>query len=275
MSGAAGHAGRVGEAGQTHRGGCYLVLEGADGCGKSAQAARLVQHFAAGGRAVLHVREPGSTPLGEALRRVLLDPGAANAGGGAGAGVDAGKAADAGNAADAGAGKEMGAGAAALSPLAEALLFTAARVEMLRAQVAPALARGEVVVAERCFLSTLVYQGLAPGAGEAVALRHLLELQEWAHGELWPDAIFVLDVDAITAHARCRRRAPDRIEARGDEYHERVRGAFRDLARGDAPLPATMRPLRLQLIDARGTLDDVQAELRRLAEAVVSWRGAS
>src|SRR5262245_53289308 len=104
----------------------YLVLDGPDGGGKSTQAELLCAWLRQRGRTVQHRREPGSTPVGEALRTLLLEPSTGD-----------------------------------LLPLTEALLFSAARAELVAREIAPALQRGEDVVAERCYVATLVYQGLA------------------------------------------------------------------------------------------------------------------
>lgn len=172
----------------------YVVLEGADGCGKSTQAARLASWLTEQGRDVLHLREPGSTTLGEGLRRVLLDP----------------KSGD-------------------LSPFAEALLFTAARAELVTKVIAPALRSGKDIVSERCYLSTWVYQGLAAG-GDGVPLSMLEELTARAHGDCWPDRIVVIDVPFAVGRERIGAEDPDRIEARSGDYFEGVCAGYRQLA---------------------------------------------
>ena len=143
--------------------GRFFVLDGLDGCGKSTQAARLARALeAASGRAVLHLREPGSTAAGERIRALLLDP------------------------------------EPALAPAAQVLLFAAARRQMLEERVAPALARGEDVVCERFHPSTVAYQGLALGVGEERVLELLLA---WAN-EPAPDLILILDLEPDAARAR-------------------------------------------------------------------------
>ena len=108
----------------------YLVLDGPDGGGKSTQSRALVEFLRQRGRTVHHLREPGSTPVGENLRQLLLSPQTGD-----------------------------------LQPLTEVLLFTAARTELAARVIGPALARGEDVVSERCFASTLAYQCLATHPG--------------------------------------------------------------------------------------------------------------
>jgi len=198
----------------------YFVLDGPDGCGKSSQARGLCEWLREQGRAVLHVREPGSTPVGEALRRLLLSPSTGH-----------------------------------LQPVSEALLFSAARAELVANVIAPAVQNGTVVVAERCYLSTIVYQGLALSRSPGTALDSdwLLDLTRRVHGALLPDTVFVLDVPAIVAKARRRSRTEDRIEARGADYHERVRQGF---------LQAAAAEVRCRVIDAAWPFASVQASLR-------------
>lgn len=196
----------------------YVQLDGPDGCGKSSQAAALVSWLQAAGHAALHVREPGSTPVGEALRQLLLSPATGE-----------------------------------LQAITEALLFSAARAELVAQQVAPALARGSIVVAERGYLSTLVYQALATEPGLDVAW--VLDLTRRVHGPCLPDVVFVLDVGAAVATARRASRTDDRIEARAADYHERVRAGF---------VRATQLEPRARLVDAERPFAMVQEELRRL-----------
>src|SRR5687767_2670755 len=145
--------------------GRFLVLDGIDGAGKSTQAARLVARLGADGGEIVHLREPGSTALGEGVRSLLLDRDSE---------IDVG---------------------------AEALLFCAARRQMLVERVVPALARGATVVCERFHASTLAYQGVAGGLGfERVAAL----LEAWA-GEPRPDLVIVLTLPPDTAAKRAKR----------------------------------------------------------------------
>ncbi len=141
----------------------FIVLDGVDGCGKSTQAKRLVERLArAGSKSPLHLREPGSTAIGERIRAMLL-------------------------------GREH-----EISARTEALLFCAARSAMLEELVAPALAEGRTVVCERFHPSTFAYQGVAGGLGEE---RVLALLSKWA-GEPRPDLVLILDVEPEVAARR-------------------------------------------------------------------------
>jgi dTMP kinase len=193
----------------------YVALDGPDGCGKSAQSKALVTWLRERSDEVLHVREPGSTPVGEALRGLLLRP-------------DTGE----------------------LRPLTEMLLFTAARAELVARVIQPALARGACVVAERCYLSTLVYQLLAHGDRDT---EWFFESTRRAHGDCLPRAVFVLDVPPEVALARRSARERDRFEGRGDDFHRRVREGY---------LAAASLDVRVQVVDASRRFEAVQQDLR-------------
>lgn len=169
----------------------FVVLDGADGCGKTTQARLLVEHLRTGrGVEPLHVREPGSTQLGERLRAILFD-----------------RALD-------------------LSPRVELLLFAAARAQLLAELVAPALADGRDVVCERFHPSTFAYQSVAGGLDEELVLRTLLEHAN----DPEPDVLVVLDLPLEVALAR-RGAASDRIEAKDEAFHARVVEGYRIWAR--------------------------------------------
>lgn len=143
--------------------GQFIVLDGIDGCGKTTQAERLVRALSdERGRDALHLREPGSTAVGERVRALFLDP-------------------------------EL-----TIAPATEALLMSAARRQMLEERVGPALAGGRDVVCERFHPSTFAYQGEAGGlGGESV-----LELCEGWAGTPAPDLVLLLDVEVEAALAR-------------------------------------------------------------------------
>jgi dTMP kinase len=172
----------------------FVVLDGADGCGKSTQARLLVDRMRLErGIEPLHAREPGSTQLGERLRAILFD-----------------RALD-------------------LSPRVELLLFAAARAQLLSELVAPALAAGRDVVCERFHPSTFAYQSVAGGLDEELVMRTLLEHAN----EPEPDALIVLDLPLELALAR-RGEASDRIEAKDEAYHARVVEGYRIWSRRHA-----------------------------------------
>jgi len=175
----------------TSESGRFIVLEGADGCGKSTQAARLVEWLRASARDVLHVRDPGSTGVSEAVRRILLDPASGR-----------------------------------LSVAAETFLYMAARAQLVAEVIRPALDAGRVVVCERWTLSTEVYQGLAGGFG-AVNVRRMGIL---ASRGTDPALTLVFDVEVGAGLARIARER-DRMEQKDDGFHEKVVRGYRHLAR--------------------------------------------
>ncbi len=166
--------------------GLFLVLEGLDGCGKSTQAALLAERLRRLGRRVRTLREPGSTPPGEKVRELLLDPSTGS-----------------------------------LDPGTETLLFMACRRELAAREIEPALAGGEDVVLERFHPSTICYQG----AGLGLGVERVEELARWTTPDLHPDLVLLLDLPVKEALARLGRHR-DRLEARGEAYLERVRNAF-------------------------------------------------
>ncbi len=179
-----------------------IVLEGPDGCGKSTQAGLLTERLQAAGHRVLHLREPGGTRLGEAVRSILLDP--------------------------------------TTVACAEAELFgyQMARAQLCHEIIAPALAAGTWVVLDRFWHSTIAYQAWGLGL-DPVRVRAAIDL---AVGAVRPDAAFLLRLPAAAAHARRAARATaDRIESRSDDYRDRVCAGYEALATaGDLqPLDAT------------------------------------
>ena len=171
--------------------GRLIVFEGGEGAGKSTQLLRVAGHFARVGVECRHFREPGGTPLGDEIRRLLLDPDGA------------------------------------MSPRAESLLFMASRAELIAREVRPALAAGTAVLLDRFFLSTYAYQIFGRGLpGSDVRAANLV-----ATGGLVPDLTLLLTLPANVGLARAEARSGhDRIERSGDAFHERVEAAFAEFA---------------------------------------------
>lgn len=196
-----------------------VSFEGLDGSGKTTQVEHLRAFLEADGREVVTAREPGGTPLGEQIRALLLH------------------------------GDEM-------SPWAEALLYAAARAQLVSEVIEPALARGADVLLDRYLDSSVAYQGVGRGLG----LDDVLELNLLAVGGLLPDRTFVLAVEPDASLDRVGDE-PDRIERAGADFHARAAAGYEQLA--------ALYPERIVVLD--GTLpaatlaDLIRDELRRPA----------
>jgi dTMP kinase len=200
--------------------GRLIAFEGVEGAGKSTQLELLRQALEGRGREVVVTREPGGTLVGEQVRALLLDPGVE------------------------------------LDPRSEALLFAAARAELVAEVIRPALERGAVVLSDRYLDSSLAYQGGARGLGRDP----VEEVNRFATGGLPPDLVVLLDLDPADGLAR-RARDPDRIEAQDIDFHRRVREAFRDLAAAD--------PGRFAVIDAAAPVPEVATRVQAAVLALL------
>jgi dTMP kinase len=137
-----------------------------------------------------------------------------------------------------------------MRPETELLLFEASRSQLVRETIKPALERGMCVIADRFFDSTTVYQGAARSLDREVVER----LNAFAVGDCVPDITFVLDVDAATAESRMQKpRKADRMEQQPSEFYERVRDAYRQLAKRERN--------RVVLIDGSGDPDQIETEI--------------
>jgi dTMP kinase len=196
----------------------FITFEGSEGSGKSTQAQRLAARLERSGVPHLVTREPGGTPIGETIRE-LLQFASHNSG---------------------------------MAPEAELLLFEASRSQLVREIIKPALERGMCVIADRFFDSTSVYQGAARKLDREMVER----LNAFAVGDCIPDVTFVLDIDAATAKSRMQKpRRPDRMEQEPEEFYERVRQAYRDLAAHE--------PKRILLINGARKPDGIENEIWR------------
>ena len=191
--------------------GRFLVLEGIDGCGKTTQLRQLADWLPGSGLmpdgATLHLtREPGGTPLGRALRELLLHP----------------------------------PDAAAPCPEAELLMYAADRAQHVQRRILPALKSGDWVLSDRFSGSTLAYQGHGRGLDRSL----ILDLERIATAGLVPDVTLWLDLPLKASIARRGDRAEDRIEAEGQAFLGRVANGFRVLAaeRDWIGIPADLSP---------------------------------
>lgn len=172
--------------------GKLIALDGPDGCGKSTQVHLLCEWLRGQGADCVTFRDPGDTKIGECIREILLSPEHA----------------------------QMGS-------MTEMLLFMASRAQLWTEKIGPALAAGHCVVMDRWLSSTCAYQGHAGGFG----VERVIRIAEDCLERVWPDVTLVLDVDLTTAAQRMDR-ILDRMEQKGDSYHQQVRQGFLDLAQG-------------------------------------------
>ena len=200
--------------------GVLFSFEGIDGVGKTTQVGLLKASLEELGHTVVCLREPGGTLLGEKIRGLLLD-----------------RSED------------------PPSPVAELLLFAAARAQIVATKVRPALERGEVVILDRFTDATFAYQGY----GRNLSLDRILSVEAIAAG-IEPDRTWLLD---LTPEESARRRAargeaPDRMELEGDAFRARVRAGYLERAR--------IHGGRIAVVDASGTVEEIAATI--LAEAL-------
>lgn len=203
------------------RSGRLIVLEGAEGAGKTTQLKLLADRLRAARIDTLTLREPGGTPVGDAIRGILLDP------------------------------------SRQISATTEALLFMASRSQVVSDEIDPALGRGVVVLMDRFFLSTYAYQIHGRGLPED----QIRSANALAASGLIPDLTIVIQMPSAEGMSRAGTRgAHDRMEQSGDAFHGRVERAFDTFTSGDwqhahpecGPIVA---------IDGRGTVDDVHERL--------------
>ena len=172
----------------------FITFEGSEGCGKSTQVRLLATRLEILGVPFLVTREPGGTAIGESIRELL----------------------------------QFAPQSAGMTPETELLLFEASRSQLVREVIKPALESGNCVIADRFFDSTTVYQGAARKLDRKV----VRQLNAFAIGDCVPDITFLLDIDLETARSRMQQpRRPDRMEQQANEFYERVRDGYQELAR--------------------------------------------
>lgn len=205
-----------------------ITLEGGEGAGKTTQIVNLAGHLAERGLGCILTREPGGTDLGKRIRALLLDPGHAG-----------------------------------MAPETELLLYMADRAEHLSTVIRPALAAGKMVLCDRFFDATLVYQGTARG----LSPEWIAQLHDLVFAGLQPDLTLLLDLPAEVGLARARRQlekgARSSQESRFEDetltFHQRVRAGYLELAR--------RKPERFRVIDADQDASRVREDIRSTVEA--------
>lgn len=204
--------------------GLFITFEGGDGSGKSTQAGLLAEWLTQQGKTVVRTREPGGTDVGVEVRNLVLHH------------------------------------RGDIDPRAEALLYAADRAHHIATLVRPALERGEVVIQDRYFDSSVAYQG----AGRVLDAKEVRDLSIWATNGLLPDVTVLLDLDESLARSRldAEDKPFDRLENEKDEFHARVRAGFLALA-GD-------EPDRFIVLDATRPIEELAAAIRIRVEAELS-----
>ena len=195
--------------------GYFITFEGSEGCGKTTQIEALAKALEAKGKTVFITREPGGTLIGEKIRNLLQDPSLKNE----------------------------------ISDMAELLLFSASRAELIASRIQPALKRGEIVICDRFYDSTYVYQGL----GRAIGMDIVEQLNQMTVGTLKPDLTILLDLDAELGIERAKSRQSgnlDRIENESITFFEAVRNGYLELAQKE--------PERFKTIDGLLSVDAIK-----------------
>jgi dTMP kinase len=210
-------------------GGLFITFEGTEGGGKSTQIARLAERFTALGHKVRQLREPGGTPIGEEIRHTLKHSPSNQA----------------------------------MTAEAELLLMNASRAQLVREIIRPALAAGDVVLCDRFYDSTIVYQGHGRGL-DLAAVRHVID---FAVGETRPHLTLLLRVPVTVSEERRQSRGG----AQRDRFEEADRDFFERVERGYDAIAAA-EPARIKSIDATQSIDGVSEAVWRHVSALIESR---
>ncbi len=209
--------------------GVFITFEGIEGSGKSTQISLLADYVAAAGRTVTLTREPGGTPIGDAVRKILLDP-----------------------------------DHTALAPTAELFLYAASRAQHLKEVIVPALEAGRVVLCDRFSDATLAYQGY----GRGLEVEVIRTLDGIATGGMRPDLTLLLDIGTTEGLSRARGRnassglgAEARFENEDLVFHDRVRQGYLLLANEE--------PERIRRVDASSSPEQVQREIQNIVGGLI------
>jgi dTMP kinase len=202
-----------------------ITVEGVEGSGKSTQCARLEQHLVERGLQVVLTSEPDGTPLGLRVRGLFEAEGPTP------------------------------------TPLTQTFLFMAARQEHVTRVIAPALARGAVVISDRYADATVAYQGY----GQGMDVQTIREMNMLATGGVLPDLTLVLDLDPAAGMRRIRGRALDTFEKMDTAFHRRVREGYLEIARADKN--------RVVVLDADREPEALHADAVRAVDELLARRG--
>jgi dTMP kinase len=203
----------------SNRNGIFITFEGGEGAGKSTHIRFVANYFKRKGKRVVLVREPGCTAIGEQIRHILLNPRNQS-----------------------------------MSLETELFLYLAARAQLIKEIIKPALKKGKVVISDRFEDSTIVYQGYAGG----FPLAQLRKVCEQARGNLIPDLTFLLDLNVQEGLKRSGRK--DRMEHKSIRFHERIRKGYLALAK--------QNPKRFVVISSNAPKWEVQRKIKEKLDHV-------
>ena len=193
--------------------GFFITFEGIDGCGKTTQLKLAEQYLVDRGLPVMVIREPGSTPLSEKIREILLNNNLH------------------------------------INPVSELMLYVAARAELTKDVIIPALEAGKVILCDRFFDSTTAYQGY----GRNLDIEAIKRLHKLSVGQYIPDLTILIDVDYETSLTR-RKETADRLESESERFFNRVRDGFLKISKGE--------PERIVVIDGKKSIEEIFSEVK-------------
>ncbi len=201
--------------------GFFITFEGGDGSGKSTQISILRECLIEKGYDVILTREPGGTDISEKIRELILDP-------------------------------ENG----EMEDITEAYLYAAARAQLVRQLIKPALEEGKVVICDRFVDSSIAYQGFGRGLGDAVGI-----INTYAVDDCMPDLTILLKLDPERGSSRIAGREHDRIEQASDEFHRKVYEGYLKLEE--------KYPDRILGVDASGTIQEIADEISHRLDEIM------
>ena len=202
--------------------GFFITFEGGDGSGKSTQIGILRDRLKEAGYDVILTREPGGTQISEKIRDLILDPDNSE-----------------------------------MDDMTEAMLYAAARSQLVRQLIKPALSEGKVVICDRFVDSSIAYQAYGRGLGDAVGV-----INTYAVDDCMPDLTILLKLDPKRGSTRIAGREHDRIEQASDEFHRKVYEGYLKLEE--------MYPERILGIDAAGTIGEIADEISRRVNEIMA-----
>ena len=201
--------------------GFFITFEGGDGSGKSTQISILKESLIEKGYDVILTREPGGTDISEKIRELILDP-------------------------------ENG----EMEDITEAYLYAAARAQLVRQLIKPALEEGKVVICDRFVDSSIAYQGFGRGLGDAVGV-----INTYAVDDCMPDLTILRKLDPERGSSRIAGREHDRIEQASDDFHRKVYEGYLKLEE--------KYPDRILGVDASGTIQEIADEISRRVDEIM------